>query len=317
LGLVHMELKHFDQAIVIFKKILEKNPDADRIHYYLASIYEDMKDINLSVNELKSIKVESKLYGDAALHAAYLLKQESRMSDAMALMKQAIEKAPKNSSFYLFQASLAEESRDISGAVNILEKAVREFPEDEKIRYYLGSIFDRKGEIDRGLEQMEAILKFNPANVDALNYIGYTWTQKGIRLNDAEKLLKRALGLRPGNGYIQDSWGWYLYTRGRVKEAVVELEKAVKLKPNESTILEHLGDAYLRSNLLQKALIQYRDALKYAEDEGLKKKIQEKTDSLTKEIAENSTSAGPDSGFKHDDEDESGRMPASHPKSRK
>jgi Tfp pilus assembly protein PilF len=131
---------------------------------------------------------------------------------------------------------------------------------------------------------MEAILKLNPENVDAMNYIGYTWTQKGIRLNDAEKLLRRALGLRPDSGYIQDSWGWYLLTRGRVKEAVVELEKAVRLKPNESTILEHLGDAYLRSNLREKALNQYSDAAKYSDDEESKRKLQTKAENLRREI---------------------------------
>src|SRR4029077_7612526 len=149
---------------------------------------------------------------------------------------------------------------------------------DEKIRYYLGSLYDRQGKADKGMDQMEAILKVNPDNVDALNYIGYTWTMKGVRLNDAEKLLRRALVLRPDSGYIQDSWGWYLYVRGRTNEAVVELEKAARLKPNESTILEHLADAYMRSNLRQKALLRYRDAAKYAEDDDSKRKLQDKVD---------------------------------------
>ena len=63
------------------------------------------------------------------------------------------------------------------------------------------------------------------------------------------KLLKHALALDPDNGYIQDSWGWHLFIRGRLGEAVVELEKAARLNPNESTILEQLVDAYLRNNL--------------------------------------------------------------------
>jgi Tfp pilus assembly protein PilF len=162
---------------------------------------------------------------------------------------------------------------------------VKEFPENEKIRYYLGSLYDRQGSVDKGLEQMEELLRLNSQNVDALNYIGYTWTQKGIRLNDAEKLLRKAIGLRPDNGYVQDSWGWYLFVRGRVSEAVVELEKAAKMKPNESTILEHLGDAYLRSNLREKALQRYSDAAKYAEDETAKKKIELKLQNLRQELA--------------------------------
>jgi tetratricopeptide (TPR) repeat protein len=285
LGLVQMELKQHAQAIAIFKNILEKNPDSDRLHYYLGSLYEETKQMDLAMDELRLIKPESKLYSDAVLHVAYLLKQFNRVSEAKSYLKGAIEKAPKTPGFYIFQASLEEETKAIPVAVKILQKALSEFPEDEKIRYYLGSLFDRQGEVDKGLEQMEAILKLNPENVDALNYIGYTWTQKGIRLNDAEKLLRRALGLRPDNGYIQDSWGWYLFTRGRLHEAVVELEKAARMKPNEPTILEHLGDAYLRSNLREKALMRYSDAVQYAEDEDSKRKIQGKAESLRQELA--------------------------------
>ena len=284
LGLVQMELKNFEQAVAIFKGILEKNPDSDRIHYYLGSLYEEQKMTDAAIGELKAIKPESKLFPDAALHVGYLYKQTHRIPEAKEYIQSVISTVSKTSSFYLFQASLEEETKSFPEAIQILIKATKEFPEDEKIRYYLGSLYDREGNIDRSLEQMEAILKINPENVDALNYIGYTWTQKGIHLNDAEKLLKRALGLRPDNGYIQDSWGWYLLTRGRVTEAVIELEKAAKLKPNESIILEHLGDAYLRSNLRKKALRQYSDAAKFADDEAAKKKVLIKAENLKKEM---------------------------------
>ena len=83
-------------------------------------------------------------------------------------------------------------------------------------------------------------------------------------------------------GVLQDSWGWYLFIRGRVREAVVELEKAVKMKPNESTILEHLGDAYLRSNLREKAVDQYLVAGKYAENEEARRKIETKVQNIRK-----------------------------------
>ncbi len=284
LGLVEMELKQYSEAISTFKKIIEKTPDSDRIHYYLGNLYEEINQASSAIGELKLIKAESKLYGDAVLHTAFLLRQSNKIKNAITFMKEAISKSPKISNFYLFEANLEDETRDTSEAISTLEKGVKIFPDDEKVRYYLGSLYDRQGKVEKSLEQMEAVLKVNPENVDALNYIGYTWTQEGIRLNDAEKLLRRALGLRPENGYIQDSWGWYLYTRGRVKEAVVQLEKAAKLKPNESIILEHLGDAYLRSNLREKALYEYSDAARFADDESSKRKIQIKADTLRREL---------------------------------
>jgi tetratricopeptide (TPR) repeat protein len=285
LGLVQMELKRYEKAIAIFKEILAKQPDSDRIHYYLGSLYEETKRADDAIAELKLIKPDSKLYGDAALHVAYLMKQGGSAEGARRYIDDAIEKSPRNPSFYIFRASLDEDAKNVAGAVDVLKGAVARFPEDEKLRYYLGSLYDRMGQTDRGLEQMEAILTVNPQNVDALNYIGYTWTTQGVRLSDAEKMLRQAMKLRPNNGFIQDSWGWYLLVRGRVSEAVVELEKAAKLKPNESVILEHLADAYTRANLRQKAQQRYRDAARFAEDDAARKKIEDKLQTLRTEMA--------------------------------
>ncbi|MEO5969502.1 MAG: tetratricopeptide repeat protein, partial [Bdellovibrionia bacterium] len=203
LGLIHMEMKQYDAAIKVFKKILEKSPDSDRIHYYLGSLYEENKQPDLAIKELKQVKSDSRLFPEAALHAAYLLRVSRRIVEAKSFMKGIVEGPHHTANFFLFQASLEEETKNLDESIRILEKAVKEYPENEKVRYYLGSLYDRQGNVDKGVDQMQAILKINPENVDALNYVAYTWTQKGINLNDAELLLKRALKLRPENGYIQ------------------------------------------------------------------------------------------------------------------
>ncbi|MGE0616989.1 MAG: tetratricopeptide repeat protein, partial [Bacteriovoracia bacterium] len=105
------------------------------------------------------------------------------------------------------------------------------------------------------------------------------------RMNDAEKLLKKALALKPDNGYIVDSWGWHLFVQGRVTESIVELERAVKLKPEEPTIMDHLGDAYVKANLREKGLEQYRTAASMTTDQELKAKLEGKIDTVKMEIA--------------------------------
>src|SRR5690606_24382614 len=107
-------------------------------------------------------------------------------------------------------------------------------------------------------------------------------------------MLRRALKLRPDNGYIQDSWGYYLFVRGRISEAIVELEKAAKLKPDEPVILHHLGDAYLKSNLWHKAREQYERALRFTQDSPLKGTLQNKNETGDRRIA----SAGGDTGVR-------------------
>ncbi len=285
LGLVHMELKAYPNAIEIFNEILVKNPASERVLYYLGSLYEEMGNYKKAIAQLNKIGHESKFYEDSALHVTYLLKKLDRKSEARAVIQEAIKKAPNFSAFYIFNASLDEDANDLDSAISILEKAKGRFPGNDKIRYYLGSLYDRTGNIKKSLEEMEKILETNPKHADALNYIAYTWTVQGIHLEEAEAYIRRALKIRPDNGYIIDSLGWNLFARGKVKEAVPYLEKASQMKPGEATILDHLADAYLKANLQKKALVQYRKAFDAASDKTLKIKINKKIQNLETRMA--------------------------------
>lgn len=289
-GLIQMEMKNYETAINSFNQILEKNPDSDRVNFYLANIYEEQKKYSASVDRFRKILPDSRFFEEANLHAAFLLKLDGKSDEAKNQISSAISRSPKVAGFYLFQASLEDEAKNTPEAIAILEKALTQFPDHERIRYYLGSLYDRQGNTSKGLLHMEAIVQSNPDHADALNYIGYTWTSQGVRLDDAEKLLRKAMGINPDNGYIRDSWGYYLFTRGRVSEAVAQLEKAAVLKPQEPVILEHLGDAYLRANLRQKALQQYQEAIKSSDGE-MRAKLQEKVNHLLSDFAGKSKDA--------------------------
>lgn len=74
-------------------------------------------------------------------------------------------------------------------------------------------------------------------------------------------MIKKAVELRPQDGYIVDSLGWAYYMLGRYPEAVIELEKAVKLRPEDPTINDHMGDAYWRVGRLLEATFQWNHAI--------------------------------------------------------
>ena len=60
-------------------------------------------------------------------------------------------------------------------------------------------------------------------------------------------MIRKALHDDPENAAYLDSMGWVLFKRGKLKEALDNLQKAVeKLERPDPTILEHLGDVYLK-----------------------------------------------------------------------
>ena len=280
LGLVYMELDQLDQSEKVFKELKDAFPSSDRVNYYLGHLEEQKGALAEAVEYFKVLGVESDLYKDATLHAAYLLRQIKRVDDAVALLKKATDAVPTEPDFFLFLASLEEEKGDIKGAIDVLLGGVKHHPQNSRIQYYLGSLYDRVGQTSEALQRMEKVLALDPDHADALNYVGYTWTAQGVRLDDAETFLTKAVSLKPNNGFIQDSWGYHLLQRGRVSEAVVELEKAAKLEPKEAIILEHLGDAYLKANLYSKAHEQYEEALQVAQDSNIRSSLERKIQAM-------------------------------------
>ncbi len=73
-------------------------------------------------------------------------------------------------------------------------------------------------------------------------------------------MLRRAVELRPNDGYIVDSLGWAHFKLGQYPEATQTLERAVDLKPADPVLNDHLGDAYWRVNRKVEARFQWNHA---------------------------------------------------------
>ena len=93
-----------------------------------------------------------------------------------------------------------------------------------------------------------------------LNYLGYSWVDQGMNLDEGIEMIRKAVELRPNDGYIVDSLGWAHYRLGEYEEAVTELERAVSLRPEDPVIHDHLGDAYWKTGRRLEAQFQWRHA---------------------------------------------------------
>ena len=93
-----------------------------------------------------------------------------------------------------------------------------------------------------------------------LNYLGYSWVDKGVNLDEAFKMLQRAVDLKPTDGYIVDSLGWAHFKLGHYQEATQQLERAIELKPADPVVNDHLGDAYWRVGRKTEAHFQWNHA---------------------------------------------------------
>jgi Flp pilus assembly protein TadD len=127
--------------------------------------------------------------------------------------------------------------------------------------YSRGIALERSSQWLRAEEDFITALRLKPDQPYVLNYLGYSWVDQGINLARAQKMIERAVELRPNDGYIVDSLGWVLYRLGDFPRAAKQLERAVELRPQDPTINDHLGDAYWRVGRAAEARFQWRRAL--------------------------------------------------------
>jgi len=146
-------------------------------------------------------------------------------------------------------------------AIAVLARLVEIEPEDLEHRFWLASVYERTQRYAQAEEGFEAILAEDPEFAPALNYLGYMWAEQGVRLQEALRLVRRAVSLEPENGAYVDSLGWAHYRLGQYEEARDHLERAVELEGADATIYEHLGDTYRALGRLEEARGQYRRAL--------------------------------------------------------
>jgi Flp pilus assembly protein TadD len=122
-------------------------------------------------------------------------------------------------------------------------------------------------------EIITGILKKNPNNPHALNFLGYSMLEKNENLALALKYIKKAVQLRPKDGYIRDSLGWYYFKVGQISKAFKELKKAWELVKSDFIIAKHMATIYLKKKKYKMAFKFYQEAIKASKNEEQKKEV--------------------------------------------
>lgn len=143
-------------------------------------------------------------------------------------------------------------------------------------------MLSRMGQWAGAEKDLQAALELQPDNPTLLNFIGYSWMERGKNVDMAFDYIRRALALKPDDGYILDSYGWALHRRGDTGAAIGWLEKAAATVPGDATILDHLGDAYWFAGRVTEAQFQWQRARDLAEDHAFRNGVDAKLrDGLT------------------------------------
>jgi tetratricopeptide (TPR) repeat protein len=260
MAFILIEQEKYQEAIVRLEDILARAPASDKVRFYLGAVHEELKDYKSAIAHFEKVPTASSYYHEAVIHASYLYKLKGDYEKAVSAIQAGIKERGDHAPFYALYASLLDDQKHYREAGDLLKGAVEKFPDNAQLRYFLGSVEDKLGDKDAMIVSMKAVLSIDKNHVQALNYLAYSYAERNFNLDEAERMVRRALELQPNDGFVMDTLGLVLFKKGNVHESIRVLEAAYKIQPNESVIAEHLGDAYYHTQMPDKAKKLYQRA---------------------------------------------------------
>lgn len=284
--------EYADESARVFANLaLYLDPALTDAQLLLAAITSRNERYAEAIDYYRTIPSDSVYYLEAHRRAADLLETSGRTEEALAELEK-LSADGKDLESMIRIGDIYRRKDDFKNAVDAYNRVADQLQNNVPREYWhllyaRGMSLERLGEWDRAESDLKAALTYQPDHPYVLNYLGYAWTDKGINLDQALTMIKKASDLRPTDGYIADSLGWVFYRMKKFQQAVPELEKAVELLPYDPVINDHLGDAYWHVGRKLEARFQWQRARNFSEDQTLIGTIDEKLQGgLTAEIDE-------------------------------
>ena len=255
LGELYKAQNRYEDALHAYERVLTISPNDINAHYSVGVEYQAQNNFEKAEHHIERAVtlLEERV--------SAMRKERSRSRDRRLLAREL-----RNARYQLAQVYLK---------FNVPQKAVQNFEKiltgdknDVPALIGIGIAYQMLDDVQRSENSLRKAIELSPTKEvpDAYNALGYLYAEHGIRLDEAETLVRRALKSVPTSGVYLDSLGLIYFKQGKLDAAIENLEQAARYLPDEPEILGHLADAYLKKGLEQKALQTLEHAVQLEPD---------------------------------------------------
>ncbi|MCF8158397.1 MAG: tetratricopeptide repeat protein [Burkholderiaceae bacterium] len=270
-GLLFVQSNQFNDAEKYFLQALDSEiKNKDPIYLYLGQIAEKNKNDTEAINWYNKVQQpatnknnqQNDHYLDAKLSAANVINR-SQGADIAIKMLDDLENLSdiQLAQVITAQANILAQSKRHQESFELLSKAVSNMPNTSELIYEYAMSAERVQQYAVLETQLRLLIKIKPTFAQAYNALGYSFADRNVKLEEANRLIAKALELSPGDHYIMDSMGWVQYRLGNLDKAYEYLNKAYNLQ-NDSEIAAHLGEVLWKQGKHDEASIIWDEGLK-------------------------------------------------------
>lgn len=261
-GILSLQLDDAKSAETQFKRLLEVGKiDLNPVYFYLGQIAESD---NRSAEALQHFdKVNGGEHQiSALLRGTRLLSKEGRIDEARQRLQKARLLLPTESTKLLIaEAQLLHDAGRDQDAFAVLFAGLDTQPDNTDLLYEAALAAERLDKMNEAERYLRRLIALKPDSPQGYNALGYSLADRGLRLEEANQLIDKALSLAPDDPFILDSKGWVLFRLGQANSALDVLRRAYSKRPDPE-IAAHIGEVLWALQRRDEAAQVWREAAK-------------------------------------------------------
>ncbi len=225
------------EAIPVWRKAVDLEPDNARAHYYLG----------------------------------VSLQSEGLSEEAISEFQKSVEINPDNAAAYTGLGSVFEKmgrqeaareafAKSLSAGVSEWRKTVEIYPEEPTTHFNLALALDNQGQLPEAIEQYQKTVALDPENAPASMNLAIALAKTG-KLDEAIGQFEKCLALTPDSAKAHGNLAAALLQKRRFEEAIEHSTRAVEIDPDYADAHSNLATALAVTGKLDEAIAHLEKAV--------------------------------------------------------
>ena len=211
---------------------------------------------------------------------ADIVAERGRLDEGIKALQQLEKGNDEDLDVLSAMVSVYQRARRFDDAQNVLNKAAQRFPNEEQVHFLQGALSEKQKKYNDAEKAFRKALEFQKDDPAVLNYLGFMFADRGVRLDEAESMIQKAVYADPTNGAYLDSLGWVYFKQNRLDRAEEYLKKAIIFLNTDSNIHDHMGDLYFKTKKYDEARAEWNKSLQLSTEQEEIEKVKKKLDEL-------------------------------------
>ena len=259
-GHIAEALEQTEQAEASYRKAIEKAPTSFDGYLALSLLYFTLERSDDAARVLTEAEAHVAITADVRRAKGEAELRRDDLEAAIREFRGAIELDP-NDRASIFGLGVAQRrSRDLAAAQATFDKLASMDATYPGLALERGLVFEARGDAPEAVLAYTRALESRPNDYELMTRLGGAQVS-AEQLDPAERTLRTVLEHEPGNALALHYMGRLEFARGRIREAVTFLSRAVSLDAQRAEFRVHLAWAHLEDNDLGAAQSQINAAL--------------------------------------------------------